>query len=58
MVYDLAGALDDPARLDSYGDVLDMRGGAFPRYVLYYTGLRQAGIAEGPDIDAFSAGPA
>lgn len=30
---------------------------AFPRYVLYYTGLREAGIAEGPDIDALSAGP-
>jgi hypothetical protein len=31
---------------------------AFPRQVLYCTGLRQAGIAEGPDIDAFSAVPA
>ncbi len=30
---------------------------AFPRQVLCYTGLRQAGI-EGPDIDAFPAGPA
>ena len=26
MVYDLEAALDEPARLDSYGDVFDMRG--------------------------------
>jgi hypothetical protein len=26
MVYDLVAALDNPRRLDSYGDVFDMRG--------------------------------
>jgi hypothetical protein len=26
MVYDLVAALDNPSRLDSYGDVFDMRG--------------------------------